>query len=71
VIKPFMNWFAVSCERGARTSIYLATSAEVEGVTGKYYVQCKPKRSSRASTDRAAAARLWEISAGMTGLTAD
>jgi NAD(P)-dependent dehydrogenase (short-subunit alcohol dehydrogenase family) len=71
VIKPFMNWFATSNKTGARTSIYLATSAEVEGVTGKYFTRCKPQRSSKASTDRATAARLWEISAEMTGMKVD
>jgi NAD(P)-dependent dehydrogenase (short-subunit alcohol dehydrogenase family) len=70
-IKPLMNWFAVSNETGARTSVYLASSADVEGVSGKYYSRCTLRRSSRVSTDRAAAARLWEMSAGMTGLTAD
>lgn len=70
-MKPLMNWFAVSNETGARTSVYLASSADVEGVTGKYYSRCKPRRSSRVSTDESAAARLWEISATMTGLTAD
>lgn len=67
-MKPMMNLFAVSNETGARTSIYLASSAEVEGVTGKYFARRKPRRSSRASMDRDAAARLWNISAGMTGL---
>jgi retinol dehydrogenase-12 len=71
IVKPLMNWFAVSNETGARTSVHLATSPELDGVTGKYYVKCKPKRSSRASTDRAAAAGLWETSAGLTGLTID
>jgi NAD(P)-dependent dehydrogenase (short-subunit alcohol dehydrogenase family) len=70
-IKPLMNWFAVSNETGARTSVYLATSGDVDGVTGKYFARCKPRRSSRVSTDRSAAATLWEISARMTGLTAD
>ena len=67
-MKPMMNWFAVSNQTGARTSIYLASSAEAEGVTGKYFARRKPRRSSRASMDREAAARLWDISAGMTGL---
>ncbi|MCX6543991.1 MAG: SDR family oxidoreductase [Acidobacteria bacterium] len=70
-MKPMMNWFAVSNETGARTSVYLATSPDVDGVTGKYFSRSKPRRSSRISTDRGAAATLWEISARMTGLTAD
>ncbi len=59
---------AVSVEEGAKTSIYLASSPEVEGVTGKYFVQSKEASSSEASLDRGAMTRLWEISARMTGL---
>jgi NAD(P)-dependent dehydrogenase (short-subunit alcohol dehydrogenase family) len=69
--KPLFDRFAVSNERGAETSIYLACSPDVEGVSGKYFTRCKPQRSSPASHDRAAAAELWEISARMTGLAAD
>ena len=42
-------------EQGAQTSIYLATSPKVEGVTGKYFVKCKPIASSPASYDEATA----------------
>jgi NAD(P)-dependent dehydrogenase (short-subunit alcohol dehydrogenase family) len=71
LIKPLVDCVAVTNEEGARTSIHLACSAEVGGVTGKYFVKCRPRRSSGASYDRAAAARLWEMSAGMTGLPID
>ena len=53
---------AVSEEKGAATSIYLATSPEVEGVTGKYFQNCKPKDSSKASYSQADQARLWQVS---------
>lgn len=53
---------AVSEEKGAATSIYLATSPEVEGVTGKYFQNCKPKNSSKASYSRADQSRLWQVS---------
>lgn len=59
---------AISPEEGAKTSIYLATSPQVAGVTGKYFDKCKPIASSRVSYDEAAARRLWDISAQMTGL---
>ena len=55
-------------EHGARTSLYLATSPEVEGVGGKYFVDEKPAPSSPVSYDESVARRLWEISAAMTGL---
>lgn len=71
LVKPFVNWFAVTNEEGARTSVYLASAADVEGVTGQYFARCQPQRSSGASHDRTAAARLWQVSAEMTGLTAD
>jgi NAD(P)-dependent dehydrogenase (short-subunit alcohol dehydrogenase family) len=61
--------FAISPERGAETSIYLASSPEVARVSGQYFYQCKPKRSSQASYDEAAQERLWQVSEQLTGLT--
>jgi retinol dehydrogenase-14 len=55
---------------GAGTSIYLASSPEVEGITGRYYADCKPKTSSKASYDATAAARLWQASTDLAGRTA-
>ena len=57
-----------SPEKGARTPLYLATSPEVEGVTGKYFVDQKAVPSSAASYDRTTARRLWQASAELTGL---
>jgi len=59
---------AISPEQGAQTIIYLASSAEVEDVTGKYFVKNKAVRSSEASCDRTVAERLWQVSADLTGL---
>lgn len=61
-------FFAISPEEGAEPPIYLASSPEVEGVSGKYFVDKEPVRSSPASYDEETARRLWEISAEMTGL---
>ncbi len=66
VIRPFMK----SPEHGAATSIYLASSAEVSDMTGRYFANSKPKASSKASQDAAAAARLWDVSADLVGLRA-
>jgi retinol dehydrogenase 14 len=55
--------------QGAVTPIYLASSPQAEGVTGRYYANRKPKTSSKASYDTAAAARLWQASADLAGLT--
>lgn len=56
-------------EQGAQTGIYLATSPEVEDASGKYFVNRKAVRSSKASYDQSAGARLWQVSAEMCGLS--
>ena len=55
-------------EKGARTSVYLASSPKAEDVTGKYYEECKPTRSSPASYDRELQKKLWQVSKELTGL---
>jgi NAD(P)-dependent dehydrogenase (short-subunit alcohol dehydrogenase family) len=62
--------FAITPEAGADTILYLASSPEVEGVTGTYWVKRRPVASSPASYDEAAQRRLWDVSAGLTGLAA-
>jgi NAD(P)-dependent dehydrogenase (short-subunit alcohol dehydrogenase family) len=54
--------FEISPSAGARTSVYLATSPEVEGVTGRYWVRRKPGRMSRQARSNAQAQRLWSAS---------
>jgi NAD(P)-dependent dehydrogenase (short-subunit alcohol dehydrogenase family) len=54
--------FSLSPEKGARTSVYLSSSADVEGVTGTYFAKCRPTTPSANARDEDAAARLWEIS---------
>lgn len=49
-------------EQGAKTSVYLASSPDVEGVSGQYFADSKAVRSSKASYDTAAQQRLWELS---------
>jgi retinol dehydrogenase-14 len=56
--------------QGAGTPIYLASSPQVEGITGRYFVNRKPKTSSKASYDTTAAARLWQVSTDLADLTA-
>jgi NAD(P)-dependent dehydrogenase (short-subunit alcohol dehydrogenase family) len=65
----FMAWgikvfapFSLTPEQGGRTSVYLCSSPEVDGVTGTYFAKCKPKTPSANARDRAAATRLWEVS---------
>jgi NAD(P)-dependent dehydrogenase (short-subunit alcohol dehydrogenase family) len=49
-------------EEGARTSVYLATSDEVSGVSGKYFVDCREATPSRSARDDRLAERLWVAS---------
>jgi NAD(P)-dependent dehydrogenase (short-subunit alcohol dehydrogenase family) len=67
---PLIRVFLKTPEKGAATSIYLASSPEVDGVTGTYFADRKPKTSSRSSYDTAAAARLWQISLDLVAHTA-
>ncbi len=60
--------FMLTAEGGARTSVYLASSPEVEGVTGKYFMKCREAKESAAARNDAAAERLWEKSAELTGV---
>src|SRR6266704_3930004 len=55
--------FGTSPQEGAKTSIYLASSPEVEGVTGKYFVKSIPKRSAAISYEESLQRHLWEQSA--------
>lgn len=66
--KVIQNLFAKSPEDGARTQIYLASSPAVQGVSGQYFEESKPKESNKASQDVAAQKRLWEVSEQLTGL---
>jgi NAD(P)-dependent dehydrogenase (short-subunit alcohol dehydrogenase family) len=59
-----------SPEKGAETSVYLASSPEVEGSSGGYFVKKAEARSSDVSHDQRIARRLWEVSAELTNLPA-
>jgi NAD(P)-dependent dehydrogenase (short-subunit alcohol dehydrogenase family) len=60
--------FLRTAGQGADTVVYLASSPDVAGATGGYYVNRKLRTPSRAARDQATARRLWEISAELTGL---
>ena len=62
VIGFFMRFVGVTPEQGAQTSVYLASSPEVENVSGKYWEKSKVVRSGRAAYDKATWTRLWEVS---------
>ncbi|RZS63640.1 short-subunit dehydrogenase [Agromyces ramosus] len=63
IARPFMR----SPERGADTVVWAASSPELDGVTGGYFHDRRPKRSSPRSHDEATAKRLWQVSEELTG----
>jgi NAD(P)-dependent dehydrogenase (short-subunit alcohol dehydrogenase family) len=68
ILQALIKLVTIGPERGARTSIYLASSPDVEGVSGKYFAGRRPEKSSQASYSEEAARRLWDICAELTGL---
>src|SRR5438477_8645654 len=65
ILSPLIRPFLKTTAQGAATSIYLASSPQVEGVTGVYYSNSKPKKSSPSSYDTRVAGRLWQVSADL------
>jgi NAD(P)-dependent dehydrogenase (short-subunit alcohol dehydrogenase family) len=63
-LRPFMR----SAKRGAETSVFLASSPDAAGVSGRFFESRKARASQKASYDSATAARLWEVSADLVGL---
>jgi len=70
LLTPFIRPFMKTPAQGAATSIHLASSPDLEQVTGKYFANSTPKRSAKRSYDEAAAERLWQVSAELVNLTA-
>jgi NAD(P)-dependent dehydrogenase (short-subunit alcohol dehydrogenase family) len=65
-VRPFLR----SPEQGADTSIWACSAPELEGVTGAYFADRRTRRTHRNARDDAAARRLWDVSAKLTGITA-
>jgi NAD(P)-dependent dehydrogenase (short-subunit alcohol dehydrogenase family) len=65
---PLAGLFAISVQRGAETPVYVASSPDLEGVTGQYFVKRRAAAPSRAGQDDPAAERLWKVSAEITGV---
>jgi len=65
IVRPFL----LTAAEGARTSVYLASSPEVSGVTGEYFAKCKVKQPSGRARDDASARRLWELSERLCGIS--
>ncbi|XP_037007698.2 retinol dehydrogenase 14 [Artibeus jamaicensis] len=71
-VRPLFNlvsWaFFKTPEEGAQTSIYLASSPEVEGVSGKYFGDCKEEELLPKAMDESVARKLWDVSEVMVGI---
>ncbi|HJO23942.1 MAG: SDR family oxidoreductase [Myxococcota bacterium] len=54
-------------EKGARTSLHVATAPELDGVSGAYFARCREKQPAASACDSETAQRLWDASAQLTG----
>lgn len=70
VARWFVSKAFMTPEKGARTSVFLASDPAVEGVSGRYYVKSREARVSAAARDDAMAERLWKLSSEMVGMEA-
>ena len=69
VMGLFMKPFAKSIAQGAATQCYVATSAELDGVAGRYFADCNEARSNPLAGDRRLGDRLWKVSEELVGLS--
>ena len=67
ILKTIMRFSAIDVEAGARTSVHVAASADVEGVSGRYFDKSRETTSSLVSRDEETGLRLWELSESLTG----
>ncbi|BCW71128.1 SDR family NAD(P)-dependent oxidoreductase [Arthrobacter sp. NicSoilB8] len=70
-LTPLVQRWMKTPEQGAQTSIHLASAPELENVTGQYFADSTPKKSSKRSYSQADADRLWQVSAALVGLESD
>ena len=67
MLKVLMRFSAIDVEAGARTSVHVATGADIAGVSGRYFDKSREAASSLASRDEETGRRLWELSESLTG----
>ena len=68
LLNGLMKLFLISAEEGAKTSIYLASSCEVKGITGKYFAKKRIKAASKKCSDIKLQKELWQLSKRLTGI---
>ncbi|RCW48102.1 SDR family oxidoreductase [Paenibacillus prosopidis] len=67
VLRKVSNLFSVSPEKGAETTVYLAASKDVEGVSGGFFVNCKRVKTTAIADDESLALKLWNKSMELIG----
>jgi len=67
-LKLIIKGFFKNPIQGSQTSVYAAVSEEVDGVTGKYFMDCKERGLSHGAMDDAKAKKLWELSEKLVNL---
>ncbi|EDV18917.1 uncharacterized protein TRIADDRAFT_34454 [Trichoplax adhaerens] len=68
LVQPLYWLFMKTAKQGAQTSIYCAIDESIDGVTGKYFADCREAKCAPQGRDDGAAKKLWELSEEMTGL---
>ena len=68
ILRLLMKAFAMNPEKGAETMVYLASSTDMEGVSGKYFIKKTQVSPSSQAHDFRAAERLWRVSLKLTNL---
>jgi NAD(P)-dependent dehydrogenase (short-subunit alcohol dehydrogenase family) len=68
MMMPIIKGSLITPEEASATTLYLASSAEMRGVTGAYFAKQRRAHSSVSSTDPAAARKLWNVCAELTGV---
>lgn len=71
VFNLLTRMFMLSPESGARTTVYLAASPDVEGVTGEYFDKCSISQAAAVAHDQRLQDELWAKSVALTGVGAD
>ncbi|XP_017883231.1 retinol dehydrogenase 14 [Ceratina calcarata] len=68
VLNIILNTFCKNAEQGAQTSLHLAVSDELNGVSGKYFMDCRERGLTRGVQDPAKGKKFWELSETMVKL---
>ncbi|MGB2991225.1 MAG: SDR family oxidoreductase [Paenisporosarcina sp.] len=62
ILRSLFSLMSAKTEKGAKTPVYLATSEDVKGINGQFFVNCKQEKTTEAANDSIAAKQLWDIS---------